>query len=64
DDEGIGLDHRATLTEAGGETNPLLYTAIYEDDYRKVEGRWLFSRIRIHLLWPQRTLTGPLQRVP
>lgn len=41
---------------AGGETNPLLYTAIYEDEYRKVEGRWLFSRIRIHLLWPLRTL--------
>ena len=32
--------------------DPLLWLAIYEDDYRKVDGKWLMSYVKLHFLWP------------
>ncbi len=38
----------------GGSANPLLFLAIYEDRYRKVDGSWRISRTRLHFLWPEK----------
>jgi hypothetical protein len=46
------------LATPGGHANPLLYLGIYEDDYRKVGGRWLISHTTLHFLWPERSFDG------
>ena len=46
------------LATRGGHDNPLLYLAIYEDDYRKVDGNWKFACCKLHFLWPERTHTA------
>jgi len=47
------------LATQGGHENPLFYLGIYEDEYRKVEGRWLIARVKLHFLWPERVGNGP-----
>lgn len=42
----------------GGHAQPLLYLGIYEDDYRKVDGRWRFAHVKLHFLWPNKTFTA------
>ena len=52
------LTRQKPLTELatrGGHDNPLLYLAIYEDDYRKVGDTWKFAHCQLHFLWPERT---------
>ena len=39
--------------------NPLTLYGIYDDLYKKVDGRWLFHRTRIDFLWPKRHYSGP-----
>lgn len=50
------LTQQGALTSRGGHANPLLYVGIYEDEYRKIDGTWLISRVRLSFLWPERTL--------
>lgn len=50
------LTRQGALTSQGGHANPLLYVGLYEDEYRKVDGVWLISRVRLSFLWPERTL--------
>lgn len=50
------LTRQGTFTSPGGHANPLFYIGVYEDEYRKVDGRWLISRVRLSFLWPERTL--------
>jgi hypothetical protein len=38
--------------------NPLTLFGIYDDVYRKVDGRWLIARTRIDFLWPRREYHG------
>ncbi len=45
----------------GGHANPLLYLAVYEDDYRKENGAWKIARTQLHFLWPDRLGEGPLR---
>ena len=42
----------------GGHDHPLVYLGVYEDDYRKVGGKWLISYTKLHFLWPERAFTG------
>lgn len=42
----------------GGHANPLLFLGIYEDDYRRENGVWKISYVRLHILWPQREYKG------
>jgi len=49
------LDLRTTE----GVENPLILFGIYDDVYKKVDGRWLIHRTRIDFLWPQREYYGP-----
>lgn len=46
---------------AVGVENPLILFGIYDDIYRKVEGRWLIHRTRIDFLWPRRDVQGDRQ---
>jgi ketosteroid isomerase-like protein len=41
------------LKSPGGHDNPLMYLAVYEDQYRKVGGKWLIAHTKLHFLWPQ-----------
>ncbi len=49
------LDLRTTE----GVENPLILFGIYDDVYRKQNGRWLIHRTRIDFLWPKREVYGP-----
>lgn len=51
------LTRQGSLTSQGGHANPLFYVGVYQDEYRKVEGRWLISRVRLEFLWPERTIS-------
>ena len=42
----------------GGHDNPLFYLAVYEDDYRKVDGVWKIAYCKLNFLWPERVWTG------
>jgi hypothetical protein len=46
------------LTLREGVENPLGLFGIYDDVYRKVDGRWLIARTRIDFLWPNRSFFG------
>jgi SnoaL-like domain len=48
----------ADMVTRGGHDNPLLYLGVYEDEYRRVDGAWKFSRIALHTLWPDRAYTA------
>lgn len=50
------LTRQGALTSPGGHDNPLFYLGIYQDEYRKVDGKWLISRVRLEFLWPERSL--------
>lgn len=42
------------MVTQGGHANPMLYLALYEDDYRKVGDVWKIAYTRLHFLWPNR----------
>ena len=46
---------------AVGVENPLILFGIYDDIYRKVDGRWRIHRTRIDFLWPRRDVQGDRQ---
>ena len=48
--------HDLRTTE--GIENPLILYGIYDDLYKKVDGRWLIHRTRIDFLWPKRQVHG------
>jgi ketosteroid isomerase-like protein len=45
------------VTRKAADENPLVIVGVYEDAYRKLEGRWLIERCSLQFLWPQRNLT-------
>jgi len=45
------------MSTRGGHDHPLVYLGVYEDDYRKVGGKWLISYTKLHFLWPERAFT-------
>ncbi len=46
------------LRTTPGAENPLILYGIYDDLYKKVDGRWLIHRTRIDFLWPEREFYG------
>jgi hypothetical protein len=42
------------LTERKPDENPVLWYALYDEEYRKVAGSWKISYSCIHFLWPAR----------
>jgi hypothetical protein len=47
------------LNTTEGVENPLILFGIYDDVYKKAEGRWRIHRTRIDFLWPRRDYKGP-----
>jgi hypothetical protein len=47
-------------------STPLLLVAVYDDEYKKVNGMWKIHRTRIDYLWPNRSVVGgePGKRIP
>jgi ketosteroid isomerase-like protein len=44
----------AALATPGGHNNPLMYLAMYEDQYRKISGAWRIAGFTLHVFWPAR----------
>lgn len=42
-----------------GQKNPLFLFGVYDDLYKKIDGRWLIYRTRIDFLWPNRYIMEP-----
>ncbi len=49
------------LHTAVGVEDPLILFGIYDDIYKKVDGRWLIHRTRIDFLWPKRHVQADRQ---
>jgi hypothetical protein len=47
------------LNTTVGVENPLILFGIYDDVYKKSDGRWRIYRTRIDFLWPRREYYGP-----
>lgn len=45
------------LTERAPDENPIVWFAVYEDEYVKRDGQWLFARCSLQFLWPKRRLS-------
>ena len=45
-------------TTVGGPNQPIYLLGMYEDEYRKVDGRWKIARLKLTLFWPTRNYTG------
>lgn len=58
-DTARGRCYLLDLNVAEGAENPLILFGVYDDLYRKVEGRWLFEKTRIDFLWPKRYILPP-----
>ena len=58
DDTANGRWYLHDLFTSEGNENPLGLYGIYDDLYKKVDGRWLIHRTRIDFLWPKRVYAG------
>ncbi len=45
-------------TQKEASENPFIYLGVYDEEYRKVDGKWLVSLCTLHFFWPERNLTG------
>lgn len=45
-------------TQKAADENPFIYLGVYDEDYRKVDGRWLVARCRLQFFWPERHISG------
>lgn len=45
-------------TSKSADENPFIYLGVYDEEYRKVEGKWLIARCTLQFFWPERQLTG------
>jgi hypothetical protein len=53
-DTAEGRCYLIDMSAAEGIENPVILLGIYDDLYRKIDGRWLIERTRIDFLWPNR----------
>ncbi|MBT7371784.1 MAG: nuclear transport factor 2 family protein [Gammaproteobacteria bacterium] len=42
----------STQGEAG--KTPFIYLGVYDEEYRKVDGKWLIARCTLQFLWPEK----------
>ncbi len=61
-DEANGRWYLIDLVFSDDNNNPIGLLGIYDDAYRKVNGKWKIDKTRIDFLWPTRTYFGP--RIP
>ncbi len=46
------------LTHRPADENPILWFALYDEEYRKEKEQWKFARSSLQFFWPQRHVTG------
>lgn len=51
------------MTTAEADGQPIVWFGLYDEEYRKVDGKWLISKCSLQFLWPQR-MTNPGFEVP
>lgn len=44
-------------TGTAADKNPFIYLGVYDEDYRKVDGRWLIARCSLQFFWPERHIS-------
>ena len=49
------------MTTAEPEGQPVVWYGLYDEDYRKVDGKWLISRSTLQFLWPQKMVTNTFE---
>ncbi len=42
------------MTVKGEDENPFIYLGVYDDEYRKVDDKWLIEKCTLQFLWPER----------
>lgn len=47
------------VTHVAPTENPLLWYAVYDEEYTKLAGQWKFSRSSLQFLWPERHARPP-----
>lgn len=55
-DDATGRSYLLDLRTKVGVENPLILFGIYDDSYRRVDGKWKISRSSIDFLWPSRSI--------
>jgi hypothetical protein len=45
-------------TQKDANESPFIYLGVYDEEYRKVAGKWLVSRCTLQFFWPERHLSG------
>lgn len=58
DETANGRWYLLDLRTTEGVDNPLILFGVYDDVYKKVDGRWKIWRTRIDFLWPKRHYFG------
>ena len=41
-------------TQKNADENPFIFLGVYDEDYRKVDGKWLIARSALQFFWPDR----------
>ena len=49
-------------THVAADANPILWFAIYDEEYRKQGEQWKFARTSLQFLWPERHLSATYAR--
>ena len=47
------------VTHVAPNENPVLWFALYDEEYRKEAGEWKFARSSLQFFWPERHATPP-----
>ena len=47
------------VTHVAPEENPVLWFALYDETYRKEDGKWKFARTSLQFFWPERQAQPP-----
>jgi ketosteroid isomerase-like protein len=50
------------VTHKAPEENPILWFALYDEEYRKEDEQWKFSRTSLQFFWPERHATPPYSK--
>jgi hypothetical protein len=46
------------MTTRPKDQSPFIWLGLYDEEYRKVDGKWLISRTTLQFLWPEKHITG------
>jgi ketosteroid isomerase-like protein len=47
------------VTHVAADENPILWFALYDEEYRKEGGQWKFARSSLQFFWPERHAAPP-----